>query len=53
MITLKKDVFLVRGGKNHAIYDLNSGKLYQIGTECLKATEKIINIQNPTLTKKE
>lgn len=53
MTTLKKDVFLVRGGKNHAIYDLNSGKLYQIDTECLKAIEKIINTQNPTLTKKE
>lgn len=53
MTILKKDVFLVRGGKNHAIYDLNSGKLYQIDTECLKIIEKIINTQNPTLTKKE
>ena len=53
MLALEEDVFLVRGGKNHAIYDLKRGKLYQIDNECLGLIEKSINEKNYQFSTKE
>ncbi len=39
---LNKDVFIVEGIKNHAIYDLAKGKLYHIDDEFLKFIRKLI-----------
>lgn len=40
---LNKDVFIVEGSKNHAIYDLNKEKLYHIDEEFLQFIKKLIH----------
>lgn len=53
MLALEKNVYLVRGSKNHTLYDLNTGKLYQLDDECLNLIEKVISNSNYLLTEEE
>ena len=53
MFSLQKNVFIVRGAFNHAIYNLNDGKLYQIDNEFLYLIEKAINCKDCEFSKKE
>lgn len=53
MFSLQNNVFIVRGTFNHAIYNLNDGKLYQIDNEFLYLIEKAINCKDCKFSKKE